>query len=288
MDDSGLEITGYLSLAHRILELGNLLDNTEIMAFGYLELSRGTLMLKKYDLCLQYVYKAIDLSQELDHDEQVADAQRIAGAAYLALNNTELAYSYLDKAYQYYLSANDTTKRLQTLSEMAIMYSYEQQYEKCIDLYNDVLYLSGKQKWQSMQLVTLLNMARTYTNAGETDLALNTLDRIRHGIPDSLFNEVYRMAYLLNRGELLLSKGRVQEPKKTCKTGSKWQKPPETWMPSSPASEAVYEIFDIQGRLYARGESSSSLYEIPVSQKGIYIVRFYTDKGIGLKKLLVM
>ncbi len=59
-------------------------------------------------------------------------------------------------------------------------------------------------------------------------------------------------------------------------------------MPSSPASEAVYEIFDIQGRLYARGESSSSLYEIPVSQKGIYIVRFYTDKGIGLKKLLVM
>lgn len=219
MDDSGLEITGYLSLAHRILELGNLLDNTEIMAFGYLELSRGTLMLKKYDLCLQYVYKAIDLSQELDHDEQVADAQRIAGAAYLALNNTELAYSYLDKAYQYYLSANDTTKRLQTLSEMAIMYSYEQQYEKCIDLYNDVLYLSGKQKWQSMQLVTLLNMARTYTNAGETDLALNTLDRIRHGIPDSLFNEVYRMAYLLNRGELLLSKGRLQEAEEDLQNG---------------------------------------------------------------------
>lgn len=57
---------------------------------------------------------------------------------------------------------------------------------------------------------------------------------------------------------------------------------------SHTGTEAVYEIFDIQGRLYARGESSSSLYEIPVSQKGIYIVRFYTDKGIGLKKLLVM
>lgn len=219
MNSPGLEITGYLSLAHRILEIGNLLDKPEIMAHGYLELARGTLMLKKYDLCLQYVYKAIALSQELDNPEQAAEAQRIAGAAYLALNNTELAYSYLNKAYRHYVKANDTAKRLQTLSEMAIMYSYEQQYEKCIDLYNDVLYLSGKQKWQNMQLVTLLNMARTYTNAGETDLALNTLDRIRHGIPDSLFNEVYRMAYLLNRGELLLSKGRLKEAEKDLQNG---------------------------------------------------------------------
>ena len=65
----------------------------------------------------------------------------------------------------------------------------------------------------------MLNMARTYTNAGETDLALNTLDRIRHGIPDSLFNEVYRMAYLLNRGELLLSKGRLKEAEKDLQNG---------------------------------------------------------------------
>ena len=219
MNSPGLEITGYLSLAHRILEIGNLLDKPEIMAHGYLELARGTLMLKKYDLCLQYVYKAIDLSQGLGNSEQAAEARRIAGAAYLALNNTELAYSYLNKAYRYYVKANDTVKRLQTLSEMAILYSYEQQYEKCIDLYNDVLYLSGKQKWQSMQLVTLLNMARTYTNIGKTDLALNTLDRIKHEIPDSLFNDVYRMAYLLNRGELLLLKGMLQEAEKDLQNG---------------------------------------------------------------------
>ena len=50
MNSPGLEITGYLSLAHRILEIGNLLDKPEIMAHGYLELARGTLMLKKYDL----------------------------------------------------------------------------------------------------------------------------------------------------------------------------------------------------------------------------------------------
>ena len=33
-------------------------------------------------------------------------------------------------------------------------------------------------------------------------------------IPDSLFNDVYRMAYLLNRGELLLLKGMLQEAEK--------------------------------------------------------------------------
>lgn len=211
--------TGYLLLAHELLETGNLLDDTHTMARAYLELAKGTLMIKKYDLCLQYVYKAITLSHESGNPGQKAEAEHIAGSAYLALNNTGLAKDYLDKAYQHYVAVNDTAQRLQILLETAILYSYDKQYDKCLELYKDVLYLSGKQKWQNMQLATLLNMARTYTSAGKTDMALNTLDRIRYEIPDSLFHEVYRMAYLLNRGELLVSQNRLSEAKKDLKEG---------------------------------------------------------------------
>ena len=50
---------------------------------------------------------------------------------------------------------------------------------------------------------------------------------------------------------------------------------------------AVYEVFNMEGRLVARGEGASTLYEVPVAVEGVYVVRFHSADGIGVRKVFV-
>ena len=50
---------------------------------------------------------------------------------------------------------------------------------------------------------------------------------------------------------------------------------------------AVYEVFNMEGRLVAKGEGTSTLYEVPVAVEGVYVVRFHSADGIGVRKVFV-
>ncbi len=50
---------------------------------------------------------------------------------------------------------------------------------------------------------------------------------------------------------------------------------------------AVYEVFNMEGRLVAKGEGASTLYEVPVAVEGVYVVRFHSADGIGVRKVFV-
>ena len=46
---------------------------------------------------------------------------------------------------------------------------------------------------------------------------------------------------------------------------------------------AVYEVFNLEGKLVSKGEGAATLYEVPVAVEGVYVVR----DGIGVRKVFV-
>ena len=50
---------------------------------------------------------------------------------------------------------------------------------------------------------------------------------------------------------------------------------------------AVYEVFNLEGKLVSKGEGAATLYEVPVAVEGVYVVRFHSAEGIGVRKVFV-
>ena len=50
---------------------------------------------------------------------------------------------------------------------------------------------------------------------------------------------------------------------------------------------AVYEVFNLEGKLVSKGEGAATLYEVPVAVEGVYVVRFHSADGIGVRKVFV-
>ena len=50
---------------------------------------------------------------------------------------------------------------------------------------------------------------------------------------------------------------------------------------------AVYEVFSLEGKLVSKGEGAATLYEVPVAVEGVYVVRFHSADGIGVRKVFV-
>lgn len=225
------DLSNYIQCAYTELEIGNQLQNQEMIIQGYIDLGRTLYSMKKYDLALQNAHKALLLLQSYESDTQNADANKLTGAVYTALEEPDLAEKYLKEAYAFYYKTNDTTNLFKTMGELATVHGQRHEYERCIESLNELYYLCYKHQKTQLQLIASLNMALAYKLAGKVEKGLHTLHRIDLEIPDSLAHlPAFRTGYLLQRGELYALQHRYmeadrdfQEGLRLAQTSGNWQ-----------------------------------------------------------------
>lgn len=197
--------------AYLEIEIGNQLSNDYMILQGNIDLARSMSAMGKYDFALEYAHRALEMSRKLKSESQNAELNRLIGAVYTSLDNNRRAEQYLEKARQYYTEQKDTFNLLKTMGTIAINYGQAEDYDTSADYFNEIYWLSQKVNNPTLMLVTLLNLSKVHQLSGQTDKGLLTLERIQMEIPDSVFTTDYRIAYYLNKGELLLEKEQYRE-----------------------------------------------------------------------------
>lgn len=199
--------------AYKEIEIGNRLNDNGMILQGYIDLARSMSALGKYDMALEHAHKALEISGKQNSDGQTAELYRLLGSIYTSLNNTLNATSYLEKAREYYASQKDTFNLIKTMGTIAINHAQKKDYATSVRIFQEIYDMSVSQGNLTLQLVTLLNLAKLHNLSGNPDKGLSTLRHIEAEIPDSIINRNYRTEFLLKKGELLLEKGRHAEAK---------------------------------------------------------------------------
>ncbi len=233
MIKSGLSshLSDYIHCAYTELEIGNQLQNHEMIIQGYIDLGRTLYSMGKYDLALQNIHKALLLLQTHESDTQNADANKLTGAIYTKLCEPDLAEKYLKEAYTFYYRNNDTTNLIKTMGELATVHGQRGEYERCLSGLNELYYLCYKYEKPHLQLIALLNMALAYKSSDQVEKGLHTLHRIDLEIPDSLITTrpEYHTGYLLQRGELYAMQGRHKEACRDFQAGLRMAQAADNW-----------------------------------------------------------
>lgn len=220
MAGTDAHLSNYIHCAYTELEIGNQLQNQEMIIQGYIDLGRTLYSMKKYDLALQNAHKALILLQSYESDAQNADANKLTGAVYTALEEPDLAEKYLKEAYAFYHKTNDTTNLFKTMGELATVHGQRHEYAACIAALYELYYLCYKHQKAQLQLIASLNMALAYKLSGEVEKGLHTLHRIDLEIPDTLASlPEFRTGYLLQRGELYVMQNRYAEAYRDFQNG---------------------------------------------------------------------
>lgn len=231
------DLSDYIRYAYTELEIGNQLQNQEMIIQGYIDLSRTLYSMKKYDLALQNAHKALLLLQTNESDAQNADANKLTGAIYTALHEPDLAEKYLTEAHAFYYRTNDTTNLLKTMGELATVHGQRGEYERCISALSELYYLCSKHEKSYLQLIASLNMVLAYKLSGQVEKGLHALHRIDLEIPDSLAHEPkYRASYLQLRGELYAMQERYEDAGQDFRTSLRMVQASDNW-------EAQTELF---------------------------------------------
>lgn len=206
--------------AYSEIEIGKKLKNDKMMMQGNIDLGRGLSSIKKYDFALQYVHKALELSRKVKSDEMLADVNRLAGAIYANLGNEAYAKKYIDKAYQYYEEQKDTVNIIRTMSSMGILHGEKKEYDKCIELFKEIYWLSYKNKANNFMLLSMMNLLRAYNLTKDVKNGGLTIHKIETEFDSIILKKnTYQYAFfLLNKSGILLQQDKLILAKQNLQT----------------------------------------------------------------------
>ena len=203
-----------LRCARMEIEIGEALEDKSLILTGYIDTGRALFILYQYQMALEYVHKALQLSTILNDMDRNAEAKRLCGAIYTNLDDIYNARKYLNEAIAYYEYKKDTTSLIRSLGTMAISMGKNEQYEECIQVLNKVYKMSEIRKEYRTMQITMLNLSNAYWSYNNPEKGIQLIDSMRSVIPiayitpqDSVFIQ-YRI------GEYLYSKKQYAEAKK--------------------------------------------------------------------------
>ncbi len=127
---------------------------------GYVDvLNRMAMLLyeKNIDSTFYYTVKAREIANKLQYEKGKADATNNLGIFFDIKGNLQLALRYYDEANLAYTKLNDSTNRIQTLMNIAMVYKQMGKDQRAIQRFNGALNLGKKLSKDSIMSLALYN-----------------------------------------------------------------------------------------------------------------------------------
>lgn len=131
------------------------------------------------DLSLKYALLAQERATSEEKHLYFGVFNKIVGECYFLLNELQLAKEYVMRAKNYYYKKNNLLSKLQINSLLAKLYIKNEETEKAVELYHEMLLTSTTLNFSNGIVMALHEMATLYLQIGEYSLAYDVLSSIK-------------------------------------------------------------------------------------------------------------
>ncbi|WP_286234999.1 GGDEF domain-containing protein [Thalassotalea sediminis] len=120
-------------------EIANSLKDQKIVAIGLINLGALDYLMEKFDRALIMFNDALAIANKIQDNELLGYINTELGVLYSLLNQLDKSLAFYLKAKQHYTEAGKEQYTYNTIRNIAMHYSYTEQYEKAISAYQEIL-----------------------------------------------------------------------------------------------------------------------------------------------------
>lgn len=151
------------------LEIADSLNDKKISAMGLINIGALDYLIEKFDRSLVMFNDALAIAQQLDDDELSGFIYSELGILYSLINQEDKSLLYYQQSYEHYLKSGKIYYAYNTLRNIASNYSIDEQYEKAISLYKEIIQHAAQISNNELLAYTYSGMAWAQVKQEDSD-----------------------------------------------------------------------------------------------------------------------
>lgn len=149
------------------LEIADSIDDKKIVAMGLVNLGALDYLIQKFDRALIMFNDALVIANKLKDDELLGFINAELGILYSLMGQDEKSLNFYSKAKDYYMAAGKIFYAFNTLRNIAANYAIKGDYEKAIELYQQVI--DHKDKISNNELISYVYSGMAWAHIKKDD-----------------------------------------------------------------------------------------------------------------------